>query len=40
MDMLNTKQFRKLDKDPTKTIEKKVQRAVRKKKDHLLMSEY
>ena len=30
MDMLNTKQFHKLDKDPTKTFETKVQRAVRK----------
>ena len=34
MDMLNIKQFRKLDKDPTKTIETKVQRAARKIKDH------
>ena len=40
MDMLNTKQFHKLDKDPTKTIETKVQRAVRKIKDHLSTSEY
>ena len=35
MDMLNTKQFRKLGKDPPKTIETKVQRAVRKTKDQL-----
>ena len=40
MDMSNTKQFRKLDKDPTKTTEAKVQRAVRKIKDHLSTSEY
>ena len=40
MDMLNTKQFHKLDKDPTKIIETKVQRAVRKIKDHLSTSEY
>ena len=40
MDMLNTKQFRKLDKDPTKTIETKIQRAVRKIKNHLSTSEY
>ena len=40
MDMLNTKQFRKLDKDPTKTIEVKIQRAVRKIKNHLSTSEY
>ena len=33
--MLNTKQFRKLGKDPPKTIETKVQRAVRKTKDQL-----
>ena len=38
--MLNTKQFCKLDKDPTKTTETKVRRAVRKIKDHLLISEY
>ena len=35
MDMLNTKQFRKLGKDRPKTIETKVQRAVRKTKDQL-----
>ena len=34
MDMLNTRQFRKFDKDPTKTIEVKIQRAVRKIKEH------
>ena len=40
VDMLNTKQFCKLDKDPTKTTETKVRRAVRKIKDHLSISEY
>lgn len=40
MDMLNTKQFYKLDKDPAKTIEIKVQRAVIKIKYHLSASEY
>ena len=40
MDMLNTKQFCKLDKDPTKTIKAKIQRPVRKTKDHLSTSEY
>ena len=40
MDMLNTKQFCKLDKDPTKTTETKVPKAVRKIKDHLSISEY
>ena len=40
MDMLNTKQFCKLDKDQTKTIETKVQKAVRNIKDHLSTSEY
>ena len=38
--MLNSKQFHKLDKDPTKPIETKVQRAVRKIKVHLSTSEY
>ena len=38
--MLNIKQFCKLDKDPTKNIETKVQRAVRKMRDHLSTSEY
>ena len=36
--MLNTKQFRKLDQDPTKTIEKNVQIAIRKVKDRLSIS--
>ena len=40
IDMLHTKQFRKLDKDLTKTIVTKVQRAVRKIKYHLSTSEY
>ena len=40
MDMLKIKQFRKLNKDPTKTIKTKVERAVRKIKDHLSTSEY
>ena len=40
MDMLNTKQFCKLDKDQTKTIETKVQRAVIKIKDYLSAAEY
>ena len=39
MIVLNTKQFRKLDKEPTKTIEIKVQKAVRKVKDDLATSE-
>ena len=38
--MLETKQFRKLHKDPTKTIETNVRRALRKIKDHLAKSEY
>ena len=38
--MLNTKQFRKLDQDPTKTIEKNVQIAIRKVKDRLSISKY
>ena len=40
IDMLHTKHFRKLDKDLTKTIVTKVQRAVRKIKDHLSTFEY
>ena len=40
IDMLETKQFRKLHKDPTKTIETNVRRAPRKIKDHLAKSEY
>ena len=35
MNILNTEQFRKLDRDPTKLIESKIQRAVRKIKSHL-----
>ena len=40
MDMLITRQFRKLDNDSTKTIETKVQRAARKIKGHLSTSDY
>ena len=44
MNMLNTKQLLKLNKDPLKkkpkNIETKVQRAVRKIKDHLSTSDY
>ena len=40
MDMLITRQFRKLDNDSTKTIETKVQRAARKVKGHLSISDY
>ena len=36
--MLNTKQFRKLDQDLTKTIETNVQIAIRKVKDRLSTS--
>ena len=39
MDMLITRQFRKLDNDLTKTIETKVQRAARKVKGHLSTSD-
>lgn len=39
MDMLITRQFRKLDDDLTKTIETKVQRAARKVKGHLSTSD-
>ena len=35
MKILNTKQFCKLQKDPTKTIEMKIQRAVRKIRNKL-----
>ena len=35
MKILNTKQFCKLQKDPTKTIEMKIDRAVRKMKNKL-----
>ena len=38
--ILNTEQFWKLDKDPTKSIEAKIQRAVRKIKCHLSNQEY
>ena len=40
MNLLNTEQFRKLDKDPTKTIENKIQRAVRKIKTDLSSQKY
>ena len=40
LNMLNTKQFRKLDKDATKTVETKVQIAAGKIKDHLSTCEY
>ena len=40
MNLLNTKQFCKLQKDPTKTIEMKIQRAVRKIKNKLSPKEY
>ena len=39
-EMLDIKQFCKLDKDPTKTIETKVQGAARKTKDHLSTHQY
>ena len=35
LNILNTEQFRKLGRDPTKLIEAKIQRAVRKIKSHL-----
>ena len=38
--MLSTKKFCILDKDPTKTIETKVKRAVKKMKGHLSTYEY
>ena len=40
LNILNTKQFRKLDKDPTKPTEAKIQRALRKIKNHLSNQEY
>ena len=40
MNILNTEQFRKLGRDPTKLIEAKIQRAVRKIKSHLSNQEY
>ena len=39
-DMLDIKQFCKLDKDPTKTIETKVQETARKTKDYLSTYQY
>ena len=38
--MLNTKQFKKLDNDPTKTTERKIQRMLRKIKPKLSEHEY
>ena len=40
LNILNTEQFRKLNRDPTKPIEAKIQRAVRKIKSHLSKQEY
>ena len=40
MNILNTEQLQKLDIDPTKPIEVKIQRAVRKIKSHLSNQEY
>ena len=40
MKILNTKQFFKLQKDPTKNIEMKIQKAVRKIKNKLSPKEY
>ena len=40
MKILNNKQFRKLHKDPTKNIEMKIQRAVRKIKNKLSPKKY
>ena len=40
LNILDTKQFRKLNKDPTKTLERKMQRAVTKMKCHLEEKEY
>ena len=40
LNMLNTKQFRKLSKDPTKTLERKIQRVLRKTECHLEEKEY
>ena len=40
LNILNTEQFQKLDRDPTKPIETKIQRAVRKIKSHLSNQEY
>ena len=38
--ILNTEKFRKLDRDPVKPIEAKIQRAARKIKSHLSNQEY
>ena len=40
LNILNTEQFRKLDRDPTKPTEAKIQRALRKIKNHLSNQEY
>ena len=40
LNILNTEQFRKLDRDPTKPIEAKIRSAVRKIKMHLSNQEY
>ena len=40
LNILDTQQFRKLSKDPTKTLERKMQRAVTKMKCHLEEKEY
>ena len=40
LDILNTTQFQKLDKDPTKTMERKVQNILRKIKSKLTINEY
>ena len=40
MKILNTKQFFKLQKDPTKNIEMKIQKTVRKIKNKLSPKEY
>ena len=40
LNILDTKQFRRLSKDPTKTLERKMQRVLRKIKCHLEEKEY
>ena len=40
LDILDTKQFRQLSKDSTKTLERKMQRVLRKIKYHLKEKEY
>ena len=40
LNILDTKQLRKLSKDPTKTLERKIQRILRKIKCHLEEKEY